>query len=468
MMFRRDIPTKMMAAALGITTLVSSPLSAASSAGEIMLRQCSAVDGLGERILCNVMNASMVSSHTAWERVSEALPALLGIIFAYQTVMIFWNYDPSSLIERLAKLIARTILGWFIITAGGSYGQFYSLYAKVESFALSVVSSDAGRTFGSRPEGNPQMGTLTGVILSIPDSLYGGMVSKRQTEGESQESFIGCVDYTSPDGMKVLESIFKDNYAIGTNGMICLGKAISKSAFEESPAAAEFIKNLSTLVQRSDTSGGPSASYYGNRTQAQLVEILNATKSSVSVAERRKIEDTLFLWSDVDEMINIACAEKDCGQVTSSANKSPWDYAKSAASAVQSVASGQALFDLVFSSVKDWVSLNMKMMSLYLMGGLNAWPYWSLWMATVVVWVGLTWQYFRLAVVPAIAIPFVLVFYTAWWVATPIEGQITRMITTYRDKIIKYALGPAVVVFLGGLAMSLLQGVVNTFVQGMN
>jgi hypothetical protein len=42
------------------------------------------------------------------------------------------------------------------------------------------------------------------------------------------------------------------------------------------------------------------------------------------------------------------------------------------------------------------------------------------------------------------------------------------MITTYRDKIIKYALGPAVVVFLGGLAMSLLQGVVNTFVQGMN
>jgi len=451
--------------------LVSGEVLAADTVSSVTLRQCDGKD-LGDRILCHVMNASMMSSHAVWERIAQHLPSILGLIFAFQVMKILWNWDPSTILVNLARVIARSLFGVFVITSSSSYLQFYELYGRVESAALSLVTGFDGVTAGgSRSGGSPQMGSLTGVILNIPDSLHGGMTLKKQSGGEGVYELMDCPDYANAAYLPLLSSLFQDNTAIGMAGMRCIAESLSAHAFEGTAEAKAFVLKLSELTARSTTPGGVASTRYGNTDKQELITMLNSNDRNVSVPEMRKIEDTLFVWKNMDELLNIACGVHRCSDPTTTATTadsqlSPSKLSGSFGSAVTATATAGLV-----PWIESFIVGRIQFFKAYLMFvGLSytyAWPYYLLLLASWGVWLLLTVAYFRLAVIPAIVIPFVLVFYTAWWVAAPIENQIGTMIQTYKDKIIKYALGPAVVVLLSSVALSLMQGVVAIFSQGM-
>ena len=459
---------------IGLVLLIVASEAGAKDPGKILADACPAGQDFGASVVCHLTNASMMASLATWKRIMVYLPSIFGLIFALEMLKLMWGWNPETFLQESLTLVMRSVAGLMIATSTVSYTNFLDLYISIEKAALSLVTEASTTVTGTKGGGGGsfQMASLTGILAGYPDSLYGGMTITSQTlNTELKVDVIDCPDFMSDAGLKVLQSYFDPKtgmVALGTARMRCLASSLTEAVGLDSGRAQAFVLEVARLTGRSVATGGVASVQYGTTKQSVLIDMLNAEPNKTPTNIRRMIEDTLFLWTNMDRILNYACVAHGCttpGAKTGAlkAFVKKVDGAFTAVTDIASLGIGALLRNLSDSS-----KCGAQYILLYIISYLNAIPYYLLSLCAWVIIIALTMAYFRLAIVPAITIPFVLVFYTAWWVTSPIDGQIKRMIGVYKDKIIMYALGPAVVVLLVSIALGLLQGVTAIFVKGVN
>lgn len=453
----------MMAIWLGLASAQASADTRAP--GKVLADACGDMADLGPRILCNLEVAALTASTGAWDRLKGFLPGVLAFMFMLEVMKLLWQNEIEGLLEKIIKIMIRTIFGLYIITSGSeSYTSFYTLYSGIRSTALALVA-DGAQTVGLKSTGGTaQMASVTGILTHFPDQVYGGMTLEVQSavNADLTSTILSCPDLIDVEGIKILKTYFSDFRAMGNKRMMCLADSIAKAgSISESAENEAFFVALSGLTNRSTAKGGAASERYGSAKKTDLVALMNSKdqKKGISMAEIRQIEDTLFLWSDLDSLFNKACEYYQC------TGSSTYQKAKAKGADMADA----ALTGGIMKKMGDAVSgafLGLYNMIAHIWAMLIAIPYYLITAGSWCIIIVLSVAYFRLAFLPAIVIPFILVFYTAWWASSPMEGQIPKMIGVYKSKIIKFALGPAVVVVLVSVGLGLFQGMINIFVQG--
>jgi hypothetical protein len=447
----------------------ASPLAAEVTPATAAVNSCSEIAFFGDRMLCMVMNASLGASKTTWQTIAGFLPALLGIVFTFQIIKIIWGMNFEKWLHDFSSTIARAIFGLFVITSSSTYGQLWDLYGAVESASLYIASGGSSTKTYGQEGGNKQMGIFTGFLMNIPHSLHGGMTIERQGTGESKSVLLDCINYRDPQtGGATLVNDFKNNRGLGVKRLNCLAADLQKAAYDENASSRDFVVQVATLTERSETRGGPSALRWGSQTKDGLRDLLNGPRGSISLAEKRQIEDTLYLWNRMDEILNLACAEKKCTAPTTQKNDlSDLDALRSKMENFGNNLKPDSLVKMLIALFTSRLDMASAVWSLGFASFLTAMDYYLLYAAAFVVWVMITLTFLRLVIIPAIVVPFALVFFTAAFVASPVPGHIPQMIGIYKDRFLKYALGPAIMAIIGGMAIALFQAVVNSLVGGM-